>query len=525
MINLLVLASCAVFTGKRLLTFLHVFQQEEYNGKRFVPWIFRNLAFDKRMSSCVLISFILSLFTPPIISGLFLAIAFLAVAYFEKNPLTQAKKKLVLTDRAKRILGLAFTITFISLIFVSSTIETQSFLWILYIQLIPLSLVLSTALLKPLDQRVNNKFRQEAVEKLEKYSPFILAVTGSFGKTSVKHILGHILENYAPTLITPGSVNTEMGITRIIREKLTQNHKYFIVEMGAYGIGSIERLCKLTPPKLSMITAIGKAHLERFKDVEGTAKAKYEIAEAAIKNGGNVIINTSVLKREYAKEFTDKHSEHFIHCGKDGFIRAENIKQTLNGLDFKLIIGNDSYDVIAPIYGEHHVDNILVAVAAAKEIGMPIEDIIFCLKTVPQITHRLEVKRQTNYTIIDDAFNSNPTGFSAALNVLDSITPKDGKRVLVTPGMVELGDDHDSEHLKIGKLAAQTTDIVIAVSPERIESFIDGFEAANENDKSQLIKMGSFKEAEQWILQNAGKEDVILLENDLPDLYEDKIQI
>ena len=151
--------------------------------------------------------------------------------------------------------------------------------------------------------------------------------------------------------------------------------------------------------------------------------------------------------------------------------------------------------------------------------------IIFCLKTVPQITHRLEVKRQTNYTIIDDAFNSNPGGFTAALNVLNSITPKEGKRVLVTPGMVELGDDHDSEHLRLGKLAAQTTDIVIAVSPERIESFIDGFEAANENNKSHLIKMDSFKEAEQWILQNANKQDVILLENDLPDLYEDKIQI
>lgn len=525
MINLLVLAACAVFTGRRLLTFLHVFQQEEYNGKRFIPWLFRNYSFDKRMSACIFVVFVLSFFVTPTVVSIALSIAFLGVAYFEKNPLKQAKKKLVLTERAKRIVGVAFVVAFIASIAMSTVAATQPLLWLVYIQLLPLSLVLSTLLLKPVDQGVNAKFRQEAVDKLEKYSPYIIAVTGSFGKTSVKHILGHILENYAPTLITPGSVNTEMGITRIIREKLTKNHKYFIVEMGAYGIGSIRRLCNLTPPKLSMVTAIGKAHLERFKDLEGTAQAKYEIAEAAIENGGNVIINTSVLKRKYAKEFTDRHSERFIHCGEGGSIRAEDVKQTIDGLNFKLIIDSDSYDLLAPIYGQHHVDNILIAVAAAKEVGMPIEDIIFCLKTVPQITHRLEVKRQASYTIIDDAYNSNPGGFSAALSVLDSITPENGKRVLVTPGMVELGDDHDSEHLKLGKLAAQTTDIVIAVSPERIQSFIDGFETANQNNKSQLIKMESFKEAEQWILENAKKEDVILLENDLPDLYEQKISI
>jgi UDP-N-acetylmuramoyl-tripeptide--D-alanyl-D-alanine ligase len=264
--------------------------------------------------------------------------------------------------------------------------------------------------------------------------------------------------------------------------------------------------------------------LERFKDLEGTARAKYEIAEAAIENDGNVVIHTGVLARKYAKEFTDKHSESFVHCGKGGSLRAENIEQTLEGLSFDLKVGDKSYPVLAPIYGQHHVDNILLSIAAAMEIGMPIDDIIFTLKTVPQITHRLEVKRQDNYTIIDDAFNSNPGGFSAALDVLDSITPKTGKRILVTPGMVELGGDHNSEHLKLGQKAAQTTDISIVVCPERIKSFIDGFNEANDKN-AKLIKMTSFKEAEQWIVQNAEKQDVILLENDLPDLYEDKIVI
>jgi UDP-N-acetylmuramoyl-tripeptide--D-alanyl-D-alanine ligase len=522
MINLILLISCTVFTLRRLLTFLHVFQQEEYDGKRFVPWIVKNCVFDKKLSLCVFMVFLGSIFIGDEVTKLLLSLSFIVIAYIEKNPLSQAKKKLILTNRAKRILGLSVAF---ALIMSSLFLFLPTLFWILYAQVLPFFLVLSTFLMRPIDKRVNAKFRQEAVEKLEKLSPFVIGVTGSFGKTSVKHILGHILENYAPTLITPGSVNTEMGITRIIREKLTPQHKFFIVEMGAYGIGSIERLCRLTPPKLSLVTAIGKAHFERFKNLEGTAKAKYEIAQAAIDNGGSVIINTSVLERDYARKFTKNHNEFFIHCGDGGFFTAENIKQTKEGIHFDLKVGSESYSVLSPIFGQHHVDNILLSIAAAHNLGMSIQDILLCLKTVPQIKHRLEVKRQGNYTVIDDAYNSNPAGFRAALSVLDNITPEDGRRILVTPGMVELGDDHDSEHFKLGKFAAQKTDIVIAVSSDRIRSFLDGFDEGNDNQKSHILKMNSFKEAEQWLLANTKKEDVILLENDLPDLYEYKVII
>lgn len=520
--NLILFVACIVFTVRRLLTFLHIFQQEEYDGKRFIPWIVSNHAFDKRMSLCVFVAFSLSFFITPSLTNMLLLLGFVIIAYFEKNPLTQAKKRLVLTGRARRILVIALIMSLIISGLIVSALPEQPLFWFIYLQLLPLTLVLSTILMKPIDTRVNNKFRQEAVEKLKDFSPFIIAITGSFGKTSVKHILGHILENHAATLITPGSVNTEMGITRIIREKLTRQHKYFIVEMGAYGVGSIKRLCQLTPPKLSIITAIGKAHLERFKSVEGTAKAKYEIAESTIKNNGTVVINTSVLQHEYAKNFTNFHNDHFILCGEAGSFKAQNMKQTLEGLSFDLKLDSNSYPVLTPIYGSHHVENILLAIATAYKVGMSIEDIVFCLKSLPQVTHRLEVKNMSDYTIIDDAFNSNPEGFSSALTVLDCITPDNGKRILVTPGMVELGEDHDLEHLKLGKQAAKKTDITIVVYPKRIESFIKGF---NEEGESQLIQMSSFKEAEKWIFENARKDDVILLENDLPDLYEDKINI
>src|SRR5206468_12245453 len=135
-----------------------------------------------------------------------------------------------------------------------------------------------------------------AHSKLQRLNPVVIGVTGSYGKTSVKHILGHVLETAGPTLITPGSVNTAMGIARVIRERLQPHHRYLVVEMGAYGIGSIRRLCALTPPRLGIISAIGKAHYERFKSLDAVAQAKFELAEAAAGNGGSVVAAADVVE-------------------------------------------------------------------------------------------------------------------------------------------------------------------------------------------------------------------------------------
>ena len=522
MLNVLILIGFSFFCVRRTLSYLHIFQQEEYNPKRFINWLFENHAYDKKLTAVLLLTFLIFQFTPvSYIAAFVFFIAFCAVGYLEKNPLRDAKKALIFTKRAQRIFAVSLTLTAV-LTILCLTLASSLLPWIVLVQLIPFFIAAAALLLSPYENSVNSKFRQEAVDKLSDLNPYVIAITGSYGKTSVKHILGHILHNFAPTLITPGSVNTEMGITRIIREQLQSQHKYFIVEMGAYGIGSIARLCRLTPPKLSVVTAIGHAHYERFKTLEDTAKAKFEIAEAAIKNEGHVIIQNSVLERKYVQSFLKEQGQFFTICGDGEAFTPENVKQSKDGLEFDFSYEGKSYSVQTPIYGLHHVDNILLSIAISLHLGMKIEDIILTLKSVPQIKHRLEVKPQGSYTLIDDAFNSNPKGFKAALELLGALKEKDARSILITPGMVEMGDDHDSEHEKLGKIAADYADIALIVQPNRIKSFV---EAYKDNNGKELIQMDTFHSAQEWLNKNVKENDVVLIENDLPDLYEQKLKI
>jgi len=389
-------------------------------------------------------------------------------------------------------------------------------LWIVSVQLIPLLLVLANVVLQPWENSVQKKFWKQAHEKLAALDPKVIGITGSYGKTSVKHILGHILKTQAPTLITPGSVNTPMGITRIIREQLEETHKYFVVEMGAYGPGSIERLCRLAPPDVGVITAIGQAHYERFKSLDTVAEAKFELAESVLQNGGTTIVHDSCLRLAYAQKFVEGHRDKFIVCGNTSHkdMDIASVTQRADGIEVQLTWQGTAYTLNMPLFGLHHGQNAALAFAAAASLGIDPENIVIALKSVPQIQHRLEVKKQAgDITFIDDAFNSNPEGFASALTLLRAMP---GRKILITPGMVELGAAHDEEHEKIGKLAGEICDVVLLVLPERVPSFITGYKSSGR----QLIEVRSFNEASSWLAQNQKAGDVVLIENDLPDLYE-----
>lgn len=524
MMNFIISLTFFVFAIRRLLSYLHFYQQEEYGPRRFLRWIWTRHNFDKRLSGVIIALSILQVFIPRNIVSFGLMAAFIVFALLEKNPLHLAKKPLVLTGRAKRLLGFAGIIMAVIIAAITSH-GHFAILWLIPIHTIPFVLMITTILLRSYETRVNKSFRDEAVKKLSDINPFIIGVTGSYGKTSVKHILGHILQNYADTLITPGSVNTEMGIVRIIREHLKLQHKFFIVEMGAYGIGSISRLCALTPPKLSIITAIGAAHYERFKSLEDTAQAKFEIAESTLKQQGKIIVHENALESSYAREFYRDHQNSFVTCGLNDELKIAGSKQTKTGLEIDVIWQGRKYKLLPPLYGLHHVDNVVLAFVAAIHVGMPPEDVILSIQTLPQIKHRLEVKSLGSNILIDDAFNSNPLGFQGALDVLDMFGKDTGRRILVTPGMVELGDKHDEEHARLGKIAAATTDIALIVMPERIPSFIKAYQNNMNIEKQKIIEVRSFYEANDWISQNRCPGDVVLLENDLPDIYEKKMNI
>ncbi len=528
LVAVLVFLCFAAFGARRLLSYLHVFQQDEYDNGRFAHFLASTGAVDRRVSVALLLIGIAQIYLLPSDSELWIveflaAAAFAIAAIFETDPRRAAKKKLVMTARAKRIYGLALA----ALLLVAAAILALSSLalWlILAVQAAPFALIASNLFLAPAERRTQARFWNEAHEKLGRLNPTVIGITGSYGKTSVKHILGHILEMRATSLITPGSVNTAMGISRVIRENLNARHKYFIVEMGAYGPGSVQALCDLAPPRLGIITAIGKAHYERFKSLDNVVQAKFELAEASCRNGGQVVVASDVLAFAAAKAFADAHPGAVIACGEDGAQLAINsVRQTTSGLAMRITWQGQGYDLAAPLFGAHHARNIALAFAAACVLGMMPDDIIAGLRSVPQIAHRLEVKRQADgTTLIDDAYNSNPLGFAAALEILDMFRVGQGRRILVTPGMVELGAEHDAEHRRIGALAAKYADVMLAIVPERIEAFIAAYAA--QAPGATIVRCATIADADKWIAANRKADDVVLLENDLPDLYERRLK-
>ncbi len=539
----LIFVAFVTFAAKRQMTYMHVLQQEEYDNSRLFSWMIKHGAFDKRLTLSMLLLgglifgvhfFGFQALLPDFILNFLVFIFFVIGTYKEKDPRKNSKKKLVATSRAKRIFFPAFIMAILSAI--PYFYYAHPMLWIINIQILPFLLILVNLALQPFEKSVQMGFWREAHNKVLDYQPKIIGITGSFGKTSVKHILGHILKTQAPTLMTPGSVNTPMGITRIIREELEPNHQYFIVEMGAYGPGSIKGLCKLTPPDLAIISAIGHAHYERFRSLDTVAKAKFELAEAVIAKNpdeGKVVIHERTLRFTHSRKLKTDNHKNFIVAGdaptvektaKDasyiqpGDLQIQKVEQRPHGLAITFEHKKTIYSPEIPIYGLHHAHNIVLAFALAVELGISTDDIQDALASLPQIQHRLEVKRQSDGSLlIDDSYNSNPVGFQSALNLLATLKPN-ARKILITPGMVELGVAHDDAHEKIGKSAGEICDICLVVTADRIPTFIKGFKSTGSG--KTLKEFDSFADAQSWYIKNKQEDDVLLIENDLPDMYE-----
>jgi UDP-N-acetylmuramoyl-tripeptide--D-alanyl-D-alanine ligase len=527
MAALIAVVGFAVFAARRLLTYLHIFQQEEYDGPRFLRWLWRERAFDRRLSLALIALFLIELIgvAPRWLFVALVGLCCLGAAAIETDPRKSAKKALVVTARAKRIYAIALALSAL-LGIVAALITDWAAVWLVPVQLVPVTLVAANLILMPFEARVQRRYWNEAQSVLQRHDPIVIGVTGSYGKTSVKHILGHVLETAAPTLITPGSVNTAMGIARIVREQLRPHHQYLVVEMGAYGIGSIARLCALTPPKLGIITAIGMAHYERFKTLDAVSHAKFELAEAARDNGGSAIVAADTLEFAWPREFVTSHRDRVVTVGADqaADLAIQDLRQQADGIVAEVQWRGARYTLRAPLYGLHQGRNIALAFAAACTLGLAPEDVVASLRSTPQIAHRLEVKRQGDGAIlIDDAFNSNPVGFASALGLLDVLRQPEGRRILVTPGMVELGAAHDEEHQRIGRLAAEHVDVLLAVAPHRVAPLASAFAAAA--PEREIVPCAGFAEARVWLDNNLGRGDVVLIENDLPDLYERRLRL
>lgn len=519
--------------------FLHFFQQEEYDNKRFLQWWIHRRSFEKRATLLALV-FVMALWLSeqsagisslPVLRTMLLSLviaASLSLAGRSNRP-RSTKKALQMTMRARRIYWIALILQGILFSGISALLSLTSFspfyLLImtsssaLIFAAAPITLVLSNLLLAPLESSVQKRYLNEARQILNRVKPEIIGITGSYGKTSFKHILSHILESHASTLSTPGSVNTLMGITRIIRERLRNDHAFFIVEMGAYGIGSIKRLCELTPPTTAIVTSIGLAHRERFKSIDAVRQAKSELPRA-LPQGGLAVLNGDDPQLRRMAEDLDADIRFYGKNPDRGRLdcRLIDALPSQNGLRCRLEYEGKDYEFEMPLFGEHQALNAAGAFLTAMRLGVAPITAAAALQSMPQIAHRLAVHRDANGIVtIDDAYNSNPIGFKNALNALKTM---DGKRkILITPGMVELGDEADEAHRQLASDAAQSCDWIILTAAHRLISFREGL-LENGFDKENLHQFSDLQKAQQWLSSRLQSGDVVLYENDLPDLYE-----
>lgn len=508
------LIALAMLVHVRLGTLLTYFQQEEYSARRFLAAIPRVRLYDLRASGVIVVAMVAGPVSSHWAVVLVLAAAALAgIAWDEAR--YHWKKPLVMTERAGRIRALAAALAVPGLL--AAALHPA---WgLLLLHLLPLLLIAANAALQPFQTRINRRYVAAARAKLERLDPVRIGITGSFGKTTVKHILAELLELSGPVFYSRGSINTELGLTRHIRERLQPAHRYFVAEMGAYGIGSVRRLCGFVRPRYGIVTAVGAAHMERFGSVEAVAQAKSELVEAVCAAGGLAVINAELLAHGPFAKLKEAHPENVLTVGEGGDVA---VTAELQGSDWQITLSGAGLDLnyALPLLGEHNILNSALAVVLAARLDPAIIDRLpLVTRVVEQVPHRLQKREVPGQPLVlDDAFNSNEAGFANALWVLRQVADaRGGRAILVTPGIVELGMEHDRVHARLGKLAAECCDEIHAVNPGRIDSFIKAARAGGAAVHG-ADTLGSARAA----LKGAAPEDVILYENDLPDILEER---
>ena len=509
------------FGTVRINTVLTYFQQEEYDSSRFLGAVLRVRLFDVLATLGLIALFVAQAYFS-LGAYLWLAAAALLVGLALRERGYAYKKSLVATERLKRIRLLSRGFFLLSL----AALWVHEFAVFAILQAIPLWIMLANRLLRPFQERVNQGFIDEAVDKLKRFQPVTIGITGSFGKTTTKHIFAEILESAGPVFYSPGSINTVLGLTRNIREKLQRGHKYFIAEMGAYGIGSIKRLCDFADPGYAIVTAIGNAHTERFGDIATIAKAKSELVEHVCARGGMAVFPHEILEHQPFADLQAQYPDLIRTVGETADADFQIIRAELEDSNWSIALKNNrapSEPPIAytlPLLGDHNILNSALAAAMTHLISPVTASRISAFsKDVEQVQHRLQkVEAPGQPLVLDDAYNSNEVGFKNAVTVLNALArQRGGKAILVTPGVAEMGLEHDRVHGRLGEHAAALCDTIIAVNPDRIAAFTAALDAS----KVDYHARGSFAEARKLVSEISDEKDVVLYENDLPDILEE----
>ena len=512
-----VIAAVAWFLAMRYN--LHMLQLNGYKNGEHLRRTVKNFG-RQWLLLAGLVPGVLQILLPGLVTDLVCAAWLLLTAWiYNLMRKTKAKKKLVYTARVKRLVAfhIALNTVIPVLVWVFFGPKRITGVLTLLTSLQWILLVVSNFLMKPAEKMVGQHYINDAKRKLRASGDrlTIIGVTGSYGKTSVKFYLKTLLSARFDVLVTPESFNTPMGVVRTIREQLKPSHEVFVCEMGARHVGDIKEICDIVHPSHGIITSIGPQHLETFFSMENIRKTKFELADA-LPAGGKLILNGD--NEEILTQAASYPQKIFYHAGeaKDGYC-AKNISVSQLGTEFSVTAPDGEEETFSMrLIGGHNVINVMGAIAVAHEMGIPLSELKIPVRRLEPVPHRMQLTDRGNVTIIDDAYNSNPVGSKAAVETLAMFQ---GVKILVTPGMVELGDKEEEYNRAFGGYAAKCCDYICLVGRKRSEPIAEGARA--EGFPSERIKVfDRVEDAVSYAYTVSGEgRKYILLENDLPDNY------
>ena len=541
----LFIAVMARHLWKRLRFHLHIFQQSGYKMGTYGSWIWKNwgthvMPVKHGLYNLVILGLLLISYSGIELTETAITIVLIVFALFWFLPTDfyrgeKPKKPLVYTSRLLRLM-IPFCLLSVavpaygiymaySMSMLLPNMYVLAFGWILGDILVPLLLFPSAALLSPFEKYIHNRFKKKARNKITSIDNLtVIALTGSYGKTTTKFILRDLLKERYNVLATPGSYNTPMGICKVINNDLQSAHQILILEMGARQKGNIKELCEIAPPDITIVTIVGVAHLETFGSRTAIAETKQEIVEN-MNSGGFSVLNAD---NDYASQMDIRDDITFIKAGiEQGQVRAKQVNYGQDGCSFIAKFPNEpkkesdeeveKLSITMPLLGVHNVYNMLFAVTVAKKLGLRNKTLELAAKRVEQVEHRLELKKRGDLYVIDDAFNSNPIGAKNAVEILSTFSS--GRKIIITPGMIELGDIEEEENYKFGQTIARADlDLILLVGEKQTKSILEGYQSI-ESNSSDVRVVQSLYEANDVLEEFAQPGDVVLYENDLPDTY------
>ena len=494
---------------------MQMFQLSSYRYDRYFRWWFpANILTHRKWWPIVILLCLLN-------KWLTIVAAIVAATSIYKELTEKYKTPIVFTMRVKRLYATALILVAI-VIGATALAAGCKYMAVAAAATLLLSnfvVLLANIVNTPIEKCITRWYINDAKRIIESHKNLtIIGITGSFGKTSTKNYLARILSEKYNVLVTPGNFNTLLGVVRTIREQLRPYHQVFIVEMGAKQLGDIKEICDLVHPQIGILTAVGEMHLETFKSFENIQKTKFELIDSLPANGLAVLNYDSAGVRDYRNIKSQCNIVTYGVENKDTKLQATNIVYSANGVSFACN-GNADETFDSKLLGNGNLLNILASIAVADTLQVPANKQKAAISRLQPVEHRLSMRRANGITVLDDAYNSNPTGAAMALDVLKGFSVGEGnKRIIITPGFVEMGERQFAANKNLGKQIAQSCDYAIVVNETNREAIKGGIdEGGFPAEKVYLAANLTDAHAHLATILRAG--DVVLYENDLPDNF------